>query len=384
MPAQFVGGEQGGNADQLISNGVCASLGLNPFSGGNHGGHSERSIIQLTCAPLGLNPCSGGHEDGQSDLAILNSVCSPLGVNPFYGGIEDGSSDGSVIQSVCPPLGLNPYYGGQEDGHADMVILQTSCIPAGVNPYTGGEHDGHADLSILQTLCAPQGFNPYAGGEQDGHSDNEILSSLCSSTGANPFYGGSEDGHADFEISVTSCNIALPVQLMYFSSQCIQGRVDLQWATASEQENNFFIIEKADPTGIFHEIGTRKGKHASNSFIPYSFADINPSKGEVFYRLSQVDKNKNQNYLQTISSHCGQETFFMLSPNPNAGVFTMQLAEEGMHVWIYNAIGNLVFQCSKQDVSTLEVNASSWAAGVYYVVSQQVNHQEVIKMVIEK
>lgn len=381
--AQFVGGNDGGASQFLLTQSGCSNTGVSPFYGGNQDGHSDAALIVTACNTSGLNPFAGNSGDGNSDHGINSSPCLATGVSPFYGGNEDGHSDLPLIQTTCVASGLNPFTGGNEDGHSDIILVNTVCSPLGVNPFFGGNQDGHSDQTIVTNFCNPTGLNPFIGGTEDGHSDLPLINITCSSTGPNPFFGGQEDGHSDLVLTVISCNVALPVQVLFFDVQCEYGRIELNWATGSEKDNDFFIVERSENPDTFKRIAKINGKGTSNSIEHYSYTDINPVKGDAYYRLSQVDYNGHQEYLQTLTSNCDNPSQSSISPNPNNGHFLVYGTENLHQISIYNSLGDLVFQDNLSG-SMNEINISALASGVYYVVTQSNFRNDVIKMVIAK
>ena len=78
----------------------------------------------------------------------------------------------------------------------------------------------------------------------------------------------------------------------------------LSWATASEQNNAGFDVEKSIDGVRFEKIGFVKGNGTTQNKQNYSFEDILPleSSGElVYYRLLQKDFSGKTEYSTIIS-----------------------------------------------------------------------------------
>lgn len=82
----------------------------------------------------------------------------------------------------------------------------------------------------------------------------------------------------------------LPVELLSFSAEKLtQDRVELQWVTTAELNNDLFSIEKMTDNGEFVEIGTVDGQGTTRETTNYTFVD-DTRMGEVNqYRLRQID-----------------------------------------------------------------------------------------------
>jgi hypothetical protein len=79
----------------------------------------------------------------------------------------------------------------------------------------------------------------------------------------------------------------------------------LYWSTASEQNNDFFSVERSEDGITFHEIGTVKGAGNSATVRYYEFADTElPSAAAtaiLYYRLKQTDFDGNYSYSDILA-----------------------------------------------------------------------------------
>ena len=89
-----------------------------------------------------------------------------------------------------------------------------------------------------------------------------------------------------------SCgSILLPVELVSFIGQCKENEIELTWQTASEENNDYFLIEKSEDGKNFSIIAKVFGHGNSNSTIYYNYHDFNILNSNYYYRLRQVDFN---------------------------------------------------------------------------------------------
>lgn len=82
---------------------------------------------------------------------------------------------------------------------------------------------------------------------------------------------------------------ALPIELMAFNGFAEEKAIRLDWETATEANNNYFLLERTSDGEEFEELAQISG--AGTSFTPssYEFIDEEPITGTNYYRLSQVD-----------------------------------------------------------------------------------------------
>lgn len=102
----------------------------------------------------------------------------------------------------------------------------------------------------------------------------------------------------DFDIW---CNVVLPIELIYFNGvrySCSQNI--LNWATATETNNDHFEIERSADAINFKTIKEISGSIYSTDTKKYIYVDSNPESGINYYRLKQVDLDGTYKYAPII------------------------------------------------------------------------------------
>lgn len=172
-----------------------------------------------------------------------------------------------------------------------------------------------------------------------------------------------------------SCSFLLPVELIVFEGEKVNSTVLLHWATASEQNNQQFIIERSKDAIHFEPIGTIAGAGNSNRILNYTFTDNQPLEGISYYRLRQRDFDGKISYSNIIRIIFEPEQNFIMQINPNPAfeninlLFNSANREEGS-IHIYEISGKRVFseQFSFQEgINRREIDISSFAKGVYFI-----------------
>ncbi len=85
--------------------------------------------------------------------------------------------------------------------------------------------------------------------------------------------------------------IALPIELMSFSVIEEQDYNLLKWSTASENNNDYFLLERSEDGSNWVNINSTDGMENSNTKMNYLFRDFTFTNTLNYYRLSQVDFN---------------------------------------------------------------------------------------------
>jgi len=162
----------------------------------------------------------------------------------------------------------------------------------------------------------------------------------------------------------TSPPSTLPVNLVKLTTSCQNSTAAIYWQTASETNNDYFVIEKRNSNNEFYEIGRIDGAGNSNSVIDYMFIDNNLLPGDNYYRLSQVDFDGTKTMYPTITLNC--DNYIELQPTMDAypnpfvdevNVVIQNLDEGEFTLEIINELGKVVYQkkciASKSEFRTL-------------------------------
>lgn len=80
-----------------------------------------------------------------------------------------------------------------------------------------------------------------------------------------------------------------PISLLKFEAEKLAEKVKISWTTATEMNNDKFIIERSADGKEFAAVAELKGAGNSKEINAYELIDENPLKGTSYYRLTQVD-----------------------------------------------------------------------------------------------
>lgn len=115
-------------------------------------------------------------------------------------------------------------------------------------------------------------------------------------------------------------NNPLPVELVNFYGHYDKKKADVNlfWATASERNNAWFMVERSTDNIEFATIGSVRGQGNSVRMTSYKFVDEEPGRGIVYYRLRQVDHDGTTTYSKVISMRLGDgdQPELRVFPNP--------------------------------------------------------------------
>lgn len=149
----------------------------------------------------------------------------------------------------------------------------------------------------------------------------------------------------------------LPIVLDYFKAGVSSSNANLiEWGTFSEQDNDFFTLERSSDGKNFEAIATIDGAGNSNEKRAYQFLDQNPAPGNNFYRLKQTDFDGQFEHFKIVMVHNQGELYaapqpfglgqYSIYPNPFREElnFRFEATHDGLHdIVIYNPRGEAVF-----------------------------------------
>ncbi|MCB0564281.1 MAG: hypothetical protein KDD01_07880 [Phaeodactylibacter sp.] len=80
----------------------------------------------------------------------------------------------------------------------------------------------------------------------------------------------------------------LPVTLTSFTARAEGSYITLQWATATEENNDHFLLQHSLDGRKFEELTRLPGAGSTQEPQAYSFRHTSPSGGLNYYRLVQA------------------------------------------------------------------------------------------------
>jgi hypothetical protein len=139
------------------------------------------------------------------------------------------------------------------------------------------------------------------------------------------YYGQGEETPQGLDLKTGASGALLPVELIFFSATERNRGVELQWATASEIDNDYFQLEQSTDGRNWTKIAELSGQGTTNETTHYHYTDNrNYSSKLSYYRLLQVDFDGTSTYsdIQVIEFETASEPDFTADisvyPNPAA------------------------------------------------------------------
>jgi hypothetical protein len=204
-------------------------------------------------------------------------------------------------------------------------------------------------------------------------------------SGSGP-YTISRDSITSFSPFSVEDPLALPITLIDFTAKAEGKKVRLDWETGTEENNDYFTMERSLDGKNFEQVFTKKGAGNSKVNLYYFGYDSKPYTGVSYYRLKQTDFDGKFAYsdivsVKVVGGPMSTEMDVQVYPNPvsnqlihvdvnaqNNGTYTMRMINE---------IGQQVFSDSYEVVAgenKFEIQLPTVVTGFYMLEIRNQNY----------
>ena len=255
------------------------------------------------------NPCIYGNvfhdKNGMNDYYVNGTGIGIASGTQLYVVLVNGS--GNVVKSVAVA--------------ADGTYSMSNVTPGNYTTRlctSAGTVGNPAPAASLPALWANTGENIGAGAGSDGVNNGTMLAVNPTAgtrlTGASPVLTNSTGVLINFGINFGP----LPVTLVSFTAAKQEKNVLLKWTTATEIDNDYFIIERSSNGNNWETISQMPTQGNGSNLQYYQDKDLTPLQGVNFYRLKQVDIDGKFVYSKTVmvDMRLNKENNLVLMPNP--------------------------------------------------------------------
>ncbi len=185
-----------------------------------------------------------------------------------------------------------------------------------------------------------------------------------------------------FRITVYSTS-TLPIELLEFTAAPSGNEVLTRWVTATETNNDYFVVERTVDGITFESIDTIDGAGNSTQPVAYLLNDKNPLEGVSYYRLKQVDFNGVCSYSLFVAIDLVPATATAVYPNPSAdGMFTFLQQDEAVEneVAVFSSALQLVKKVNIVPGEKAIISIADQADGIYFLIYMENGEQKVSKV----
>lgn len=281
--------------------------------------------------------------------------------------------DDTIVASEC----IIPGYQIFADGPNDVVSGEICFLDPGVLDL--GRYDGHLRFRLLS--C----------GGQVPSREGEFVDCLSAQTFVDEVLGETED--------YMIADLQLPVELLSFTADGSDGRIVLNWTTASESENEAFEVQRWDD-GDWRRVGAHiEGAGTSSGSHNYQFLDSDVTAGETYkHRLVTIDVNGNrmavaevESVVEPSSAVVDRFALHQNFPNPfnPSTQITYDLAQgTNVSLQVFDLLGRevatLINGAQNAGHYTVNFDATSLPSGMYFYRLETPQFSDMKKMMLLK
>lgn len=355
------GGADGGAI--FLQNTVADLINVLLFD--NHAGSRGGAVFNLNADTRLLNTTLTTNGAGLAGAALVNEGIGTLDVINSILWNNQLLTNGSLIDLVVS-IGL---------GAGGGVAFDHSIVQSGMN-------GGNWNVNLGLNLGSNQDTDPMFQNAATNDFSLDIASpainagnTLRFNTIVNGLLGGVVSdilGNTRLQAAIDlgpielDLGLGLPVAWLTFQAEAIGESALLTWATATEDNNEGFVIQRSSNGLDWENIGFVRGQGTTQATSHYTYTDATPLTGLNYYRLQQRDFDGTADYsdIATVRFATGRKTpsFF---PNPTADGL-IHLSDAIGTVRILDVTGKVVKEAQiAQNLQTLHLG--ELARGQYYL-----------------
>ena len=188
-------------------------------------------------------------------------------------------------------------------------------------------------------------------------------------------------------IEAGTCNAILPVTVVEYKAKAEEGsQIHLTWATLTEENFHYFVIERSTDLINFTAVGTIEGNGNSSQKISYQFTDRNPEPGKNYYRLKAIDYDAFTEYHGIVGAENQMiKITNSIYPNPGNGsnlkINSNMDFSSGVIMEISDSFGHVVYSTTLYQ-NRVNFN-NQFSEGIYYVILKSNQGKTVTRWVVQ-
>jgi fibronectin-binding autotransporter adhesin len=234
------------------------------------------------------------------------------------------------------------------------------------------------------------GAGVFTPADPSGYTTSAAASTAINSTS---FFALASTNKVDNPLTGTP-PVPLPVRLVQFAATRQGAAVRVAWATASEHNSAYFVVQRSADGRTFADVQRVAAQGGSTRRHDYATLDTAPLPGLSYYRLRQVDTDGTAAYSPAVAVRFDEQQpatpALVAYPNPAPAqgfrVLATDLGTTGGTVRVFNSVGRLVLTHAAAP-GTTEASIEPrqpLASGLYFVTWQTAEGQKLTtKVVVE-
>ncbi|HRI78229.1 MAG TPA: T9SS type A sorting domain-containing protein [Cyclobacteriaceae bacterium] len=333
--------------------------------------------------PFTFNVTVAGAPNGGSSIAV-STYATATNNTPFPTTVTNlnGTSGGNSVVDrfwIITPTG---YATTKPTVTMTFTAVGTDAIPPSEKP---GSIAAIAAVTASPAGIAAQRWNP------SNYWDAALAGqTFANNAPAGGYFQVTVPGVTNFSPwTLADTSVPLPIGLTSFTAVSLTGKVEIKWRTETEENNDYFTIQKTADGESFIDVTDVKGAGTSTISKSYSTYDFKPSPGKWYYRLKQTDYDGHFTYSKLVAVEIADGLTWAVYPNPSDGAslnidFNQGDLGKNTFVKLQDVGGKEIFQFTTGELTATELKLNmpqNLAPGIYIIsiaVDQQIVRQKLI------
>ena len=276
------------------------------FNGSLFSTNCAFTTITVNSTPsISVNPVTNTICDGSSTQLVTTVLGLPAGSTPTY--------SWTPSTGLTNPSAPSPFASPQTTQSYQVSVSFNGCsnnasTTINVNPSVGFVSTVSGNNTIIAGTQETYSITPVANATYQWAYTESITAPLWnnipnSNTPTISFYWPQTTTDGSVRVTVSNANNcgtqvrffniitngALPIELLYFDGKKINENNLIYWATASEHNTTYFVVEKSEDGFEWKEIGSLAAAGNSIQELHYDLTDNKVKPIYNYYRLTQYD-----------------------------------------------------------------------------------------------
>jgi hypothetical protein len=315
---------------------------------GNNGSAQYCIAVGVPDPPCNLcsSPC--GTASGYATSPSVQQVVDNCNTSPLSPALQPNSNNTFCYSFVATNTTVN-----------FNVVITSNCSGGNVTNFNWSLYNSPSCGSAIQTgTLSSLVFSNLTVGNNYVFCYTFTVPGTCTHSQHCPYFVGAT---------------ILPITWLPLEGRAIdKGKVQLDWGSASEYNNDHFEVERSCDVDEFNVIGNIPGAGDAIHTNWYRFIDEEACNGLNFYRITQVDRDGTSDRSNTVAvmvSPIIDVLQFYPNPTGNDASILLQVPAPGLiNIEIHGALGELVY-CDQRDAEAgrneIQLDLRDLAEGVY-------------------
>ena len=167
----------------------------------------------------------------------------------------------------------------------------------------------------------------------------------------------------DFCFSMGGGCTPLPIELLHFDAKLVDNKVICNWATATEINTDYFVIQRTTDGINYENIDSTSASENSFEIRYYELEDPNPIPGTSYYRLKQYDLDGSNEAFPLSEVKYRDYDIEITQQKDNINII---VPEDDVTIVLYDTRGSIIMQTKISQYYNLPT--TSLPKGIYFLI----------------